>query len=256
MIKNKIFHTLQKFPKERPPLPKELELIHVSHYHKNREGETPITSLTQKMESWLHRKVAFDVAGIKQPHIANITTLELGAGSLNQLPYEPIVGPYDIVEPFVDLYKNKPSIERIRNRFTDISEIQLIPQYNRVTSIATLEHILNLPEVIAKSGLILKNGGCFRAAIPNEGSLLWTLGWKFTTGIEFRIKYGLDYAKIMAHEHVNTSEEIIDVAKFFYEEVKIKSFGINRWLSFYIFLECKTPNIERCKSYLHNIQKC
>ena len=30
------------------------------------------------------------------------------------------------------------------------------------------------------------------------------LGWKLTTGLGFRAKYGLDYSKIMSHEHLNS----------------------------------------------------
>ena len=86
----------EQFPKTRPPLPKQMEAIHASHYRANRTGQTAATSLAQRMESWLHRKVASDV--VSRPRETR-STLEIGAGTLNQLPYEPDVGPYDIVEP-------------------------------------------------------------------------------------------------------------------------------------------------------------
>ncbi|MBU3584105.1 class I SAM-dependent methyltransferase [Polynucleobacter sp. 15G-AUS-farblos] len=254
MNKSLISNILAKFPKIRPALPKEIELIHNAHYHKNREGETPITSISQKMESWLHKKVADDVCNHQSPSSPEISTLEIGAGSLNQLPYEPEVGPYDIIEPFTNLYKDKSNLSRIRNKFLDINEINLLPQYDRVTSIAALEHITNLPEVVAKSGLLLKENGRFRAAIPNEGTFLWTLGWKLTTGIEFKLKYGLDYSKLMAHEHVNTSCEIIEIANYFFKKVRIKSFGLNRAIAFYVFLDCQEPRLDRCDSYLQSIR--
>lgn len=254
MNNSDISYLLNKYPKIRPTLPKEIELIHSSHYHKNREGETPITSISQKMESWLHKRVADDIHNHPSSSRLEITTLEIGAGSLNQLPYEPEVGPYDIIEPFTDLYKNKSNLERIRNKYLDINEIDLKPQYDRVTSIAALEHITNLPEVVAKSGVLLKKNGRFRAAIPNEGTFLWTLGWKLTTGIEFKLKYGLDYSKLMAHEHVNTSSEIIEIANYFFKKVSIKSFGLNPAIAFYVFLDCQEPCLDRCNSYLQNIR--
>ena len=243
---------LSKFPKTRPPLPDEIRAIHNAHYQKNREGLTPATSISQKMESWLHRRVAHDVSALNKSTLKNISTLEIGAGSLNQLPYEPDVGPYDIIEPFIDLYKDKSELSRIRNKYDDINQISLDNKYDRITSIATLEHITNLPEVIAKSALLLSPEGKFRAAIPNEGTILWYLGWKLTTGIEFKIKYGLDYQKLMEHEHVNNSHEISEILRYFFKEVRTQSFGFKKALAFYLFYDCQQPDLDRCQSYLQN----
>src|SRR5215831_17238263 len=102
----------ESFPKQRPPLPREIEAIYATHYKSNREGATAASALAQKMESWLHRQVAADVAGAEQGAPA---TLELGAGTLNQLRFEPAVGPYDIVEPFTELYTGARDRARIRN---------------------------------------------------------------------------------------------------------------------------------------------
>lgn len=244
---------LSKFPKTRPHLPDEIRAIHNAHYHKNREGLTPATSVSQRMESWLHRRVAHDVSILNTSTFKSISTLEIGAGSLNQLPYEPNVGPYDIIEPFIDLYKNKSELSRIRNKFDDIDQISLDNKYDRITSIAALEHITNLPEVVAKSALLLSPNGRFRAAIPNEGTILWYLGWKLTTGIEFKLKYGLDYQKLMQHEHVNNAHEISKILSYFFKEVRTQSFGLNQALAFYLFYDCQQPDLDRCRSYLQSI---
>src|SRR5436309_612461 len=187
-----------QFPKQRPPLPKEIAEIYATHYKSNREGGTPASSLAQKAEAWMHRRVAGDVAPSTPPR----TTLEVGAGTLNQLAYEPESGPYDVVEPFKELYANSPRLKRVRNIFSDISQVPAGARYDRITSVATFEHICNLPQVIARCGLLLDGGGTVRAAIPSEGTPLWTLGWKLTTGLEFRLKHGLDYGLLMRHEHV------------------------------------------------------
>jgi len=197
------------------------------------------------MESWLHKQVAKDML---VTHTRKVT-LEIGAGTLNQLPYEPEVGPYDIVEPFRELYEGSPDLNRIRNIYTDISEIPENNWYDRITSVATFEHICDLPEVIAHCGLLLANNGRLRVSIPSEGTLLWTLGWKLTTGLEFRLKYGLDYGVLMKHEHVNTAAEIEKLLRCFFKEVECSVFGLTPSFSFYQFYSCGDPVIERCSQF-------
>lgn len=235
---------LEKFPKTRPPLPKEIEEIYTLHYKANREGATTASSLSQKMETWLHKQVAQDIHAAKAPK----TTLEIGAGTLNQLAYEPVSGPYDIVEPFKELYANSTMLGRIRNIYSDITEIPDGQMYDRITSIATFEHLCDLPQVIAKAGLFLAPKGSLRVSIPSEGTLLWTLGWKLTTGIEFRLKYRLDYSQLMRHEHVNTAKEIENSLNYFFNKIESKVFGLSKSFSFYQFYECSNPILERCRS--------
>ena len=91
----------------------------------------------------MHRKVAEDVTGSSPK-----ATLEIGAGNLNQLPYEPHSQPYDIIEPFRELYESSPHRGRLRNIYEDISEIPSEQRYDRITSVAVLEHICNLPELV------------------------------------------------------------------------------------------------------------
>ncbi|HKQ40607.1 MAG TPA: class I SAM-dependent methyltransferase, partial [Verrucomicrobiae bacterium] len=141
---------LSNFPKERIPLPTEYEAIYLRHYRNSREGNSQILSLAQRAERWMHRQVARDVRATPAK-----ATLELGAGTLNQLPYEPLTAPYDIVEPFRELYETSADLGRIRRVYSDISELPLEPQYDRVTSIAVLEHVTNLPELVARSALLL-----------------------------------------------------------------------------------------------------
>lgn len=235
---------LSNFPKVRKPLPKAYQDIYESHYMKNREGETTATSVSQKMEKWLHNMVAADV---KERQDA--ATLEIGAGTLNQLRFEK-TAPYDIIEPFKSLYEDSPLLGRVRNVFDDIGDVELSNKYDRITSIATFEHICDLPEVVAKSCLLLREDGSLRVAIPNEGTMLWTLGWKLTTGLEYKMKYGLDYKVLMEYEHVNNADEIEAVLKFFYQKVEHKVFGLSRKYAFYRFYECKQPDIQKAQEFL------
>jgi SAM-dependent methyltransferase len=234
----------ENYPKKRIELPGAFQKIYSEHYKKNRDGATTASSLAQKMEVWLHKKVAADV--IKNP---NKSTLEIGAGTLNQLKYEQ-TKPYDIIEPFKELYSGSSLIKDVRNIFSDIDEIDLSNKYDRIISIATFEHITDLPKVVAKTCLLLNDNGSLRISIPNEGHFLWTLGWKATTGLEFKIKYGLDYGILMKYEHVNNADEIEEVLKYFYKSTSCSFFGISKNISLYRYYECTEPNIERAKEYL------
>jgi Methyltransferase domain len=233
------------FPKTRPQLPKEIQKIYSAQYKSNRRGETAASSLSQMMESWLHKQVAKDVLDGQTGKV----TLEVGAGTLNQLRYEPKVGHYDIVEPFRELYEGASDRNRIRYFYNDITEVPGNQRYDRITSVATFEHICNLPEVIACCGLLLADNGKLRVSVPSEGSLLWTLGWKLTTGLEFRFKYGLDYGVFMKHEHVNTAVEIEELLRYFFKEVKRNVFGLTASFSLYQFYSCGGPMIERCHQF-------
>jgi 2-polyprenyl-3-methyl-5-hydroxy-6-metoxy-1,4-benzoquinol methylase len=241
---------LDKFPKKRAALPPEFEAIYETHYKKNRQGATKATSLSMKLERWLHVEVARDV---QDQSCSNLQTLEIGAGMLNQLPYEPYITNYDIVEPFAELYHESSQLSRVRTIYADISEIPAEIRYDRITSVATFEHIMNLPDVVAKAVTLLKENGSFRVAIPNEGTIFWKLG-TFITGYEFKRSYGLDYQILMKFEHVNTANEIEAVLKYFFNTTSTKVFGINRRLAFYRFIECTNPDIEKAVQYLENIK--
>jgi SAM-dependent methyltransferase len=231
---------LARFPKTRPPLSPKMEAIYTQQYIENRSGETPAASLSQRLERWLHHQVAADV----KDAATNGATLELGAGTLNQLAYEPNGGAYDIVEPFEDLYRDSPLLGGVRTTYADMAEVPDGKTYNRITSVASLEHICDLPLVLARAARLLAPDGTLRAAIPSEGGFLWTLGWMATTGLEFRLRHGLDYGQLMAHEHVNNAREIETLVRALFEEVEVKSFGLGRQLSLYRFIAAKRPRLD------------
>ena len=95
----------ENFPKTRTTLPEKFQRLYSQQYEKNRKGETPAASLAQRVESWLHKQVARH--GIARDG-APLATLELGAGTLNQLAYEAPSPAYDIVEPFTSLFERSP----------------------------------------------------------------------------------------------------------------------------------------------------
>jgi hypothetical protein len=233
------------FPKEREPLPPEYAAIYLQHYRNSREGKSRVLGLAKYAERWMHKKVAQDVHDSKPK-----ATLEIGAGTLNQLPYEPFTSPYDIVEPFRELFQSSPHLGRIRNIYDNISEIPPEIRYDRITSVAVLEHVCNLPELVAQSAVLLAQDGTFRAGIPSEGTLLWRLGWQATTALDFRARYNLDYKVLMKFEHVNTAREIEEVLRYFFTRTRASVFGLTGSLSFYQFFACSKSRLDRCRSYL------
>lgn len=237
---------LANFPKQRKPLPVEYRRIYDTHYKDNRGGRTTASRLGRLMERWMHKQVAASGGGSSQA----ISTLEIGAGTLNHLVYESTTGPYDIVEPFRVLFQSSRDIVRIRDIYSDIFEIPDDRKYDRIISIATLEHVCDLPKLVAKSALLMCPKGQFRAGIPSEGTWLWRLGWRLSTGLEFRMRYGLKYELIMKHEHVNTAAEIDSVLRYFFKKMQLKLFGVSKSVSLYQFFCCEEPDLKRCVSYL------
>jgi len=235
---------LDKFPKQRKELPEAYRAIYNTHCLSNREGKYKTTSLSRKLESWMHRKVAGDLKHMG----STCSTMEIGAGTLNQLYYEPEGLPYDIVEPFHKMFENSPLLSRVQKVYFDIAEIPEDRKYDRIISTATFEHIVDLPFVVASAAMHLNDGGHLRVAIPNEGTVLWSLGTKMT-GYEFRKWHGLDYRILMQYEHVNTADEIGEVLHYFFGSCRCSVLGLSRGLAFYRFYDCIEPNIQFISDY-------
>lgn len=223
-----IEHLIASYPRTRPPLSPQHQRIFESEYKQNRQGGTVITAISQKLESWMHKKVALSVSG---------SILKLGAGTLNHVPYEKFQY-YDIVEPFHYLYADSIDRHKIRNAYDSIHAIPASSTYSRIISIAVLEHIQDLPDVLVKSYELLDDGGVFQAGIPCEGGLLWGLAWRMTTGLAYRLRTGLSYRAIMRHEHINNYFEITKLIEHTFKNIKISYFpalGVHG--AFYAYIE-------------------
>lgn len=169
-----------------------------------------------------------------------LSTLEVGAGSLNQLKFEKgLSSRYDVVEPYSLLLQTSPGRLEIDDVYPDISDIPEYVKYDRITSIACFEHILNLPEVVESIIHHMKPGGILSVAIPNEGRFLWHFAYTMTTGREFQKKYGLSYEIWMRYHHVNTADEIETILSYYFSDIKMSLFGINKDLAFYRYYECR-----------------
>jgi hypothetical protein len=231
---------LASYPRARSPLPPENARVYIEEYKINRGATAhPLYRVTASLEAWMHRQVAAVPPGER--------VLDLGAGSLNHRRYEPEALTYDIVEPFAALYQNSPELTRINGIYPTIQDVPSTPAYDRIFSIAVLEHLENLPATIAACATRLAKDGIFQAGIPAEGGLAWGIAWRATTGISYRLRTGLPYAPVMRHEHINDATEIISVIRYFFEDVRVRWFPLpTRHLAFYGAIEARMPRLERC----------
>jgi hypothetical protein len=231
---------LASYPRRRPDLPHAHSQTYVEHYRLNRSGKSGLSRIVMRLESWMHRRVARGGC--------DGTVLEIGAGNLNHLPYHPNAKVYDAVESFSELWHDSPQRKRVRRIYADLTDVPAKQSYACILSIAVLEHVTDLPLVLALSGILLREGGSFRAGFPSEGGLLWGLAWRLTTGIEYRLRRGLDYAAIMRHEHVNTAGEILALLRYFFGRVEVSRFPVPfTHLSFYTAATAYEPQLDRCR---------
>jgi len=243
----KIGGILDRFPKTRPPLSPKEEAVHTAVMKRNRERVTLFTRISDFLECWMHRRAA-DEADLPPNH----HLLEIGAGTLNHLSYEPAGLVYDVVEPTAEMYDDKTGHERVRSFYSDTNDIQGTQIYDRIISIAALEHMTDLPANVAKAGLLLTERGLFRAGIPSEGGLIWGLSWRLI-GLDLFIRTGHNWAEHMRHEHVNTAHEIISVVTYFFDQVTVRRFPLPfHHFSFYAAIDARRPNKARCSAYLEH----
>lgn len=236
------------WPKTRGELPEAYQRIYSAHMETNRSGGTPLNRAALWLEQWMHRQVA-------RPPASRI--LELGGGGLNHLGFEPREARYDVVEPLAEIIEPaiaiapKP-VDYLGDYESFIAQAASPPvEYDKVVSVAVLEHLEALPAVVAASALHLAPRGIFAAGIPSEGGLLWKLGWRTTTARAFTRDYGLDYGRLMAWEHINTAREIEGVITALFEIVSVTRFpGPTIDTSVYSTIFARNPRVDLCRSVL------
>ena len=241
-VRTSIERVLATYPRTRPPLSDAHAKIYAEQYRINRDGKTIVDGAAQKLEQWMHRRVA---------RISEGPVLEIGAGTLNHIRFENECSPYDVVEPFKALYEGRREVGKVRKFFDSVQDVPTDRRYRRIISIAVLEHLPDLPADIARSALLLDGNGVFQAGIPSEGGLMWWAGWRFSTGIAYYLRTHLDYGVIMRHEHLNDAPTILTILENFFEEVRIARFPTPfHHLSFYAYLEARRPKKDVAEHFL------
>lgn len=234
---------LKNFPKKRPPLDPKIKQIYQIQYKVNRDGKSPASSLAQKLERWMHKKVA--LCG----WLEGQKILEIGGGTLNHIPYEKNFDCYDVVEPMPHLYADSPNLKYVNRMYDDIGDVSKDKRYHRIISIAAFEHIDNLPKVISQCTSLLEPNGRLIVAIPSEGGFLWGLAWRVSTGLEFKIKYNLSYKTLMRYEHINDCFEIKALLQYVFKDIRVEYFGLRNHLSLYQVIDCQQPECKKTLKY-------
>jgi SAM-dependent methyltransferase len=229
---------LASYPRTRPALPAKQAAIYEAEYKRNRQGVGVMSRLSQSAEAWMHRRVA--AGGVAGP------VLELGAGTLNHIPHEsPFARDwgYDVVEPQRHLYEDSPHREFIRDAYDDLANLPADRKYARVISVAVLEHLDDLPGLLRQCRDKLQPGGVTQHGIPSEGGFLWSLGWRATTGLAYRLRTGHSYGRLMRHEHLSNADEIATVFGHVFPEAEppVRFPTQARHGSLYTYLEAAVP---------------
>lgn len=242
-------YLLKTYPKKKPPLSIKIKKIFNKEYKFNRENK-----LNSFLESWMHKSI------VESKKLNQLNTLELGAGTLNHLPFENIKSKekYDIIEPKKYLFNKKNIKKKIHKIFLNYHKVPY-KFYDRIISCATLEHLTNLPEFLAISAFKLKNKNSYQShSVPCEGYFFWFLANKCLANLIFWLKTRCNYMEIMRHEHLNNYDEILKMIKFFYKKVKVKhSFPLffSPHLAFYSNIYFSNPNYVNCKKYIFLLKK-
>ncbi len=189
----------------------------------------------------MHRSIA-DVKGT--------SILELGAGTLNHLPFESTVERYDVIEPFHELWEDSQGLGRVSRFYDDIRQVSVDERYDKIISIAVLEHLVELPDVVAHCALRLASEGAFAAGFPSEGGVAWYSAWRFGTGTAYRLQTGLDYAPLMRHEHVNKAYEIESVLRLFFSSIEMRTPLPSFHGSLYTVIVASNPDLRTCHEWL------
>lgn len=237
---------MSEWPKVRPELDPAYRAIYEDHMARNRGGGSALNKAALRMEEWMHRKAALPRAN---------TILELGGGNLNHLRFEHPSCSYSVIEPLGTLVEASPLAARVDylGDYEDLFNLARDRQrsFDKVLSIAVLEHLEDLPSVVAASAVILADRGAFVAGIPSEGGWLWRTSWQATTGRAFRKRYGLDYDRLMAWEHINTEPEILAVIRTFFADVRVRRFpGSTLNLSLYTAVLAGAPRRDTALTHL------
>jgi SAM-dependent methyltransferase len=229
------------WPRSRSPLPDAYQQIYADHMHGNRSGGSRLNKAALWLEEWMHRAVA-------EPPARRV--LELGAGTLNHVRFERSAELYDVIEPLEDIvFEARKGLSvpvTYRGNYDSLVKMAWAGghQYDKVVSVAVLEHLEDLPAVVSSGARLLAEGGVFAAGIPSEGGRLWELAWRSSTGRAFRRRYGLDYAALMKWEHINSAVEIEGVIRSLFEDVAVTRFpGRTLNSSVYTCIRARAPRI-------------
>jgi hypothetical protein len=234
---------LETYPRKRKKLESDYNKIYKKFYYDNLNKKNFVSSLIKKMETKLFHKPISLHKGKK--------ILELGAGNLDHIQFENF-NSYDAVEPEKKYYKdNKVALKKINKIYDSIFQIPNHKKYDKILALFTLDVIDDLPKFLAKIGKLMTKNSIFYVGNSTIGSLSFSLSWRLTSGLNFFLKYGKNLGVLKEHESVNKYDEIIELLKYFFEEIEIEM-KPNFFFIFntYCYIKLKKPILKRCNKFM------
>jgi SAM-dependent methyltransferase len=151
------------------------------------------------------------------PDVADIRTLEIGAGTGGHIAHEDLSGQtYHCIELRQHL------ADLIMQRFPQVHAVvgdcqRNIPFennfFNRVIVTHVLEHLTDLPAALDEIQRVMAPGGLLSVVLPCDPGLAYGFARKISSERLFRKRYGMSYDWFIHREHINSPEEILTLLR-------------------------------------------
>jgi SAM-dependent methyltransferase len=141
-------------------------------------------------------------------------TLEIGAGIGGHLPFEDLTHQeyhcLELRDEFCQELKKRPNVAGIHAADIQTRTDFETASFDRVVAIHVLEHLRNLPPAVAEISRILADDGIFDVVLPCEGGLAYYIARHISAKPFFERRFKMSYDPIIANEHVNTLDEVLE----------------------------------------------
>ena len=238
---------LAQFPKVRPPLPDAYARIYTQYYQANRGGCTPASALAQRVESWLHRQVARDV---RRPGTAAERHPEIGAGTLNHLPYEPATTRMTLSSPLRPCTPTRPGGPASAISGAICATCTCMPAMPASSPSPPSNTWRPCPWCWPGHRTTPRALRRPARGHPERRHWLWRLGWHVAdrTRVSPPVRPRLRRAHApRARQH---GPEIAALLRYFYGTVRQRVCGLSPAHSLYQFYAASDPRLDRCGAYL------
>jgi SAM-dependent methyltransferase len=141
-------------------------------------------------------------------------TLEIGAGIGGHLAFEDLAHQeyhcLELREEFCTVLRTLPGVAGVHAADIQGRTPFEAGSFDRVVAIHVLEHLRDLPRAVEEVSRILADDGIFDVVLPCEGGAAYYLARRISAKPFFERRFGMSYDPIIASEHVNTLDEVLE----------------------------------------------
>lgn len=157
-------------------------------------------------------------------------TLEVGAGLGGHLPFEDLDAQeyycLELRQEFCDVLRERPGIAGVQCGDIEQTTPFASAWFDRVVAIHVLEHLRNLPPALQEIARVLAPDGIFDVVLPCEGGLAYSLARRVSAKPFFEKRFGMSYDPIIANEHVNSLDEVLQTLEPLFYAERVKRFPL------------------------------